>query len=77
MNIQSIEDELRSAFPDSEIRVSSEGNLLKLNIIAPQFKNIAKVKRQQMIYAVIDHRIKTGEVHAVSISATSPNETER
>ena len=77
MNIKSIEDELRSAFPGSEISVSSEGNLLKLNIKALQFKNIGKVKRQQMIYAVIDHRIKTGEVHAVSISATSPNEIER
>ena len=77
MDIKSIEDELRSAFPDSQIRVSSEGNLLKLNIKASKFENITKVKRQQMIYAVIDHRIKSGEVHAVSISATSPNEIER
>ena len=77
MDIKSIEDELRSAFPDSQIRVSSEGNLLKLNIKALKFENITKVKRQQMIYAVIDHRIKSGEVHAVSISATSPNEIER
>ena len=77
MDIKCIEDELRSAFPDSQIRVSSEGNLLKLNIKALKFENITKVKRQQMIYAVIDHRIKSGEVHAVSISATSPNEIER
>ena len=77
MDIKSIEDELRSAFPDSQIRLSSEGNLLKLNIKALKFENIPKVKRQQMIYAVIDHRIKSGEVHAVSISATSPNEIER
>ncbi|MDC2963977.1 BolA/IbaG family iron-sulfur metabolism protein [Gammaproteobacteria bacterium] len=77
MDIKSIEDELRSAFPDSQIHVSSEGNLLKLSVTALKFENIAKVKRQQMIYAIIDHRIKTGEVHAVSICATSPNETER
>ena len=77
MNIESIEDELRIAFPNSEVLVCSEGNLLKLNIEAEQFKNIAKVKRQKMIYAVINHRIKTGEVHAVSISATSPNEKEK
>ena len=77
MDIKSIEDELRGAFPNSQIRVSSEGNLLKLNIKALKFENIGKVKRQQMIYAVIDHRIKSGEVHAVSISATSPNEIER
>ena len=77
MDIKSIEDELRNAFPDSQIRVSSEGNLLKLNIKALKFEKISKVKRQQMIYAVIDHRIKSGEVHAVSISATSPNEIER
>ena len=77
MNIESIEDELRSAFPDAEVAVLSEGNLLKLNIEAEQFKNISKVKRQQMIYAVINHRIKTGEVHAVSISASSPDEREK
>ncbi len=77
MDIKSIEDELRNAFPDSQIRVSSEGNLLKLHIKALKFENISKVKRQQMIYAVIDHRIKSGEVHAVSISAASPNEIER
>ena len=77
MNIESIEDELRSAFPNSEVAVFSEGNLLELNIKAEQFKNISKVKRQKMIYAVINHRIKTGEVHAVSISATSPDEREK
>ena len=77
MNIESIQNDLRNAFPDSQVRVSREGNLLKLDIKAAQFKNIAKVKRQQMIYAVINHRIKAGEVHAVSISATCPNEIER
>ena len=77
MNIESIEDELRSAFPSADVAVLSEGNLLKLNIKAEQFNNISKVKRQQMIYAVINHRIKTGEVHAVSINATSPDEREK
>ena len=77
MDIESIESELREVFPGSEVLVRSEGNLLKLNIKAEQFKNIAKVKRQQMIYNVINHRIKTGEVHAVSISATAPNEREK
>ena len=77
MNIESIEDELRSAFPNSEVAALSEGNLLELNIKSEQFKNISKVKRQQMIYAVINHRIKTGEVHAVNISATSPSEKEK
>ena len=77
MNIESIEDELRSAFPSADVAVLREGNLLKLNIKAEQFNNISKVKRQQMIYAVINHRIKTGEVHAVNISATSPSEKEK
>ena len=77
MNIESIEDELRSAFPSADVAVLREGNLLKLNIKAEQFNNISKVKRQQMIYAVINHRIKTGEVHAVDISATSPSEKEK
>ena len=77
MNIECIEDELRSAFPNSKVAVCSEGNLLELNIKAEQFKNISKVKRQQTIYAVINHRIKTGEVHAVSIGATSPDESEK
>ena len=61
----------------NDVLVCSEGNLLKLNVKAEQFKNLGKVKRQQMIYSVINHRIKTGEVHAVSISATSPNEREQ
>ena len=77
MDIESIQKELRSAFPNSEVVVFSEGNLLKLNIEAEEFKNISKVKRQQMIYAVINHRIKTGEVHAVNITATSPSEREK
>ena len=67
MDIESIQKELRSAFPNSEVVVFSEGNLLKLNIEAEEFKNISKVKRQQMIYAVINHRIKTGEASPVLI----------
>ena len=77
MNIESIEDELRRAFPDSEILVYCEGNLLKLSIKAEQFNSIAEVKRQQMIYSVINHRIKSGEVHAVCISATGLDEREK
>jgi acid stress-induced BolA-like protein IbaG/YrbA len=77
MNIESIEDELRSAFPNSDVVVFSKGNLLELNIKAEQFKDISKVRRQQMIYAVINHRIKTGEVHAVRINATSSDEREK
>ena len=42
MDIESIEDEIRSAFPNSEVVVFIEGNLLKLNIKAEQFKNISK-----------------------------------
>ena len=74
MDIESIEVELQKAFPGSDLSVSNDGSLLQLTILAEQFNDFNRVRRQQMVYAVIQHRIKSGEVHAVSMHVHAPGD---
>jgi acid stress-induced BolA-like protein IbaG/YrbA len=35
--------------------------------VSNEFAGLSRVKRQQKIYALLDDRIKSGEIHAVSM----------
>jgi len=67
MDVSSIETTLRDAFPECELEMMSEGNKISLKITSDEFEGLSRVKRQQRIYALLDDRIKSGEIHAVSM----------
>lgn len=74
MDLESIESTLREAFPQCELDLVAEGNKLGLKIVSAEFEGLNRVKRQQKIYALLDERIKSGEVHAVSMVTQTPEE---
>ena len=50
------------------------GNKLSLKIASEEFEGLNRVKRQQIIYALLDEKIKSGEIHAVSMVTQTPEE---
>ena len=74
MDMQAIESLLRDALPGCKLEAQAEGNKLGLSIVSDAFEGLNRVKRQQKIYALLDDRIKSGEIHAVSMVTKTPAE---
>lgn len=73
MNEQ-IEQAIRNKLPDAEVEAAVEGNRAQITVVSGQFEGLSRVKRQQAVYAGIDHLIADGTLHAVSIRALTPAE---
>jgi len=65
---------LAEQFPQGDIQVEMEGNHCKVSIVDAQFDGLRPVKRQQLVYAVLNEKIASGEVHAVHLSLKTPAE---
>ena len=57
-----------------EIEIQSEGNKLFLAVTGEKFAGMSRVARQQMIYAILNEQISSGEIHAVSMKCLTPAE---
>ena len=67
MDVSAIEAVLREKLPQCELELVADGNKLRLKIVSNEFAGLSRVKRQQKIYALLEDRIKSGEIHAVSM----------
>lgn len=74
MDTHAIEAALRDALPGCDLQMTAEGNKLSLRIISDEFKGLNRVKRQQKVYGLLDERIKSGEIHAVSMATLTTDE---
>jgi acid stress-induced BolA-like protein IbaG/YrbA len=74
MDVSAIEAELLSGLPQCELELLSEGNKLNLKIVSNLFEGLSRVKRQQKVYGILDDRIKSGEIHAVSMVTLTVDE---
>ena len=72
MDIQIIRALLAKQFPDSHIETHFEGSHLNVLIVSDAFTGLGPVKKQQAVYAVLNDKIASGEIHAVNIRAFSP-----
>ena len=69
-----VETRIREALPDSEVRVSVEGNRALIQVTSDGFANLNRVRRHQAVYACIQNFIADGSLHAVTIDAATPDE---
>ena len=74
MDTQAIEALLRENLPGCELQLAAEGNKLSLSVISDEFEGLNRVKRQQKIYGLLDDRIRSGEIHAVSMVTRTTGE---
>jgi len=74
MTVDDIKALLDVAFPDAQIAVEGEGAKFAVSIVAEAFNALRPVPRQQMVYAVLNEQIASGEIHAVSMKLHSPSE---
>ena len=71
-------DELRSlitaGLPCEHITMGGDGRHWFATIVSPSFEGKRLIQRHQLVYATLGDRMKTDEVHALSMKTFTPAE---
>lgn len=68
---------IAAKIPDAQVELQVNGNSFMLKIVSNVFEGLRPLKRQQLVYSCIDEKIKTGEMHAVTMRLHSVAEWEK
>jgi acid stress-induced BolA-like protein IbaG/YrbA len=67
MDLQEIENILQEALSLSFVKVTGDGSHFQVIAVGDCFDGATRIKRQKMIYAPLQERISSGEMHALTI----------
>jgi acid stress-induced BolA-like protein IbaG/YrbA len=65
---------IKTSFPDAKISVSGDGYKYETTVISEDFAGLNTLKRHQAVYAAVNSAITSGELHALTIMAKTPDE---
>lgn len=74
MDLNAITQLIQTKFPGDHLETSYEGSHLSVLLVSESFRGVSPVKKQQMVYAAVNERIASGEVHAVHMKLFTPEE---
>lgn len=74
MTANEIEAMLAAEFPNADIAVQGEGAKFEIAIVSDAFSGKRPVARQQLVYAILNAHISTGEIHAVTMNLKTTDE---
>ncbi len=65
---------IEASFPDAKISVAGDGYKYETTVISEAFDGLNTLKRHQAVYAAVNSAITSGELHALTITAKTPDE---
>ena len=65
---------IEASFPDAKISVAGDGYKYEATVISEAFSGLNTLKRHQAVYAAVNSAITSGELHALTITAKTPDE---
>ena len=71
---EAVETLISDAFEQVEVTVSGDGYKYETTVVSPAFTDLSKVKRHQLVYKAVNEAIVSGELHALTITALTPEE---
>ena len=74
MDVNQIAELLRNELEGCEVDVAGEGSHYNVTVIGDIFADLRPVKKQQLVYAVLQDLIADGRMHAVNIKTYTPQE---
>lgn len=74
MNEEEIRALLVAGVSDCEIELQTQGNKISLVLVSEHFSGLNRVRRQQLVYKLLDQKISSGEIHAVTMRCLTPAE---
>lgn len=77
MDPKNIETLLKSNLPNSDVIVTGDGRHFEALIISPLFEGMNLLQRQREVYKILGKYIQEGALHALSIKAKTPLESQQ
>ena len=74
MENQELKRLLEAGMTTHEVQVSGDGYHHEVLIVSPAFEGLRPVKRQQLVYGVLNPYIADGSLHAVNMKTLTPAE---
>jgi len=71
-----VEDRIESAITGAKVAASGDGSRMQIRVESAAFAGLSRVKQQQLVYAAIADLISEGRLHAVTIQASTPAESD-
>lgn len=77
MRMDYFSDLVEKAIPDSKADISGDGSKFEARVVSSAFAGQSTINRHKMVYAVLDEHIKSGAIHALTIKALTPEESDQ
>lgn len=74
MSPDEIKQILMAGMEAEYIEVNGDGRHFDVLIVSPVFEGLRPVKKQQLVYALLQDRIADGSLHAVNMRTLTPAE---
>ncbi|NHN39662.1 BolA/IbaG family iron-sulfur metabolism protein [Pseudomaricurvus alcaniphilus] len=74
MSPEQIKELLQAQIADAEVDVNVDGSHVNLVVVSPAFEGLSPVKKQQLVYAVLQEQIASGTIHAVNMKTYTPEQ---
>ena len=74
MTPEHIQQLIANGMPDAVVEVSGSEGKFVANVVSDAFADLTPIKRHQLVYACVNDEIASGELHALTIVAKTPDE---
>lgn len=68
---------LEQAFEGADVAADGDGSHFKVRVVSDVFAGERPVKKQQMVYAVLNEHIQSGAIHALTIQTYTHSEWDK
>lgn len=66
---------ITASLADASVDVQGADGKYQVQVISSAFAGLNRVKRQQVVYRLLDDHIRSGAIHAVSMLLKTPEES--
>ncbi len=77
MEITEIKKLIEDGITDSKAIVTGDGGKYEATVISAAFEGLSMLKEHQLVYKTVNAQIASGELHALTIKAYTPEEWEQ
>lgn len=77
LSLDAIQTLLVNRYPAIQWQVSGDGYQYEITGVGEEFTGLSKLKRQQLVYGVLNEAIADGRLHALTIHTFTPTEIEQ
>ncbi|MEN9843198.1 MAG: hypothetical protein RLZZ612_1027 [Pseudomonadota bacterium] len=74
MTAEELQSIIAAGLPCTHLEVGGDGRHWSAVVVSPEFEGKRLIARHQRVYATLGQRIKTDEVHALSMKTYTPAE---